>query len=784
MLLLPFEKPHIFNLMLIFLMGVMLICCAKKETTTNDIEKLYINRDFLTAETSIAKQFFQDSIVGDSSKMIDLLLLSSKIKFAQYKYPEALQLINRSLSLLQNHHDPPRYLENLKFKGDIYYELKDIPNCSQTFDSLLYHAVIANDPKNIAYAYNRIAICHLKNRQDSVAIYYNNKSDSITNTLNNVELKGHVHFVFGIEKFLNGQYDTAQIHFLKSKDFFEKVNNKLLVGYNYINLGACNNEIGQHQSALEFYQKALQLGLELEHSNQLMMTYYNIGSVYVSLGRKEEAKKNYLEALEYGKIHSNLIPHINSLLALGIIAKETDYPLAVKYFDESLSKSAMIPNGISFAVKASQGLAETHDKYQNYTLAKQQFLKTVSLVDQANNPFLQAEIYNQVGTYLAIHKQYDKANQFCSSSLQYARNIKNHRLIKDACYCLYKLNESKSDKTNALEYHKQYIAAKDSFDSTNKMMEIGIKHARIEYEKHKVKNDFEIKHLNNELQSKIRSKNILVYTTIGLISILILLFYFIKDISDKRKALSHLNDQIKSNSELIMDQKLRLEESNNKLENFAYYAAHDIEAPINKIRHRIDLLQKEFSKSSSSIVPMINETLHLADYDARKLQKMINSLLYFSKIDKHIGNTNQIDLNILVKDITETLQYDSPSIEIQFKILRLPSIQADEGLIRSLFQNLIKNAIKYKKENEIAVITISGTNNDGFYKFYVQDNGIGIHIDQIDNIFEPFKQLSKTKEGSGMGLAIVKKIIEHYNGKIWVISTEGIGSTFHFTLKL
>ena len=67
-----------------------------------------------------------------------------------------------------------------------------------------------------------------------------------------------------------------------------------------------------------------------------MMTYYNIGSVYVSLGRKEEAKKNYLEALEYGKIHSNLIPHINSLLALGIIAKETDYPLAVKYFDEKL----------------------------------------------------------------------------------------------------------------------------------------------------------------------------------------------------------------------------------------------------------------------------------------------------------------------------------------------------------------------------------------------------------------------------------------------------------------
>ena len=116
-------------------MGVMLICCAKKETTTNDIEKLYINRDFLTAETSIAKQFSQDSIVGDSSKMIDLLLLSSKIKFAQYKYPEALQLINRSLSLLQSHHDPPRYLENLKFKGDIYYELKDIPNCSQTFDS-------------------------------------------------------------------------------------------------------------------------------------------------------------------------------------------------------------------------------------------------------------------------------------------------------------------------------------------------------------------------------------------------------------------------------------------------------------------------------------------------------------------------------------------------------------------------------------------------------------------------------------------------------------------------
>ncbi|MGB3198934.1 MAG: hypothetical protein WBB17_14520, partial [Saprospiraceae bacterium] len=102
MRLLPFVKPEIFNPMLMFLMGVMLICCAKKETTTSDIEKLYLNRDFITAESTIATQFFQDSIVGDSRKMIDLLLLSSKIKFAQYKYPEALQLIKRSLALLDS----------------------------------------------------------------------------------------------------------------------------------------------------------------------------------------------------------------------------------------------------------------------------------------------------------------------------------------------------------------------------------------------------------------------------------------------------------------------------------------------------------------------------------------------------------------------------------------------------------------------------------------------------------------------------------------------------------
>ena len=763
--------------------GIAFFCCHQ-DRPFEDIEANIVNRNYALAESKLHNQLIQDSIQGDHDAIATSLMLYSKLRFSQFNYTEALQYIDKSLDIASKSSHSPTNIKALVLKGDIYYELKDIEKCIATFDSVLTHAQSQKDKTNIAYAWNRLAICNLRLRNDSIAIHYNNKSDSIASELKESEVTGHVNFVYGIHNYLNGKYDSAITYFFKSKANFEKINNKIQIGNNYINLGACNNEIGQHQSALEFYQKALKIGLELEHTKQLMMTYYNIASVYVSLGKNNEAKTNYLHALEYGKKQANLIPTINSLIALGIIARETDYDLAVSYFKESIIKAKSIPNAEQYEVKANQCLAETYDRYQKYDLATDQFLNTTKIVDSSNNHFLKAEIYNQAGTFFAIHFKDQIAKTLCQNSLEYGNKINNHRIKKDACYCLFRVYESINDKNKALQYHKEYLSMKDSFENTNKLMEIGVIQARLENEKNKVKNEFQIESLNTELNLKNRNKKILTGTIFLLIFALCILFYLLNNISKKKQALSILNNKINTDTKMIIEQKSKLEESNKKLENFAYYAAHDIEAPVNKMRHRIQILKNELDKQASGSNPIIKETLKSTEYDAYKLQEMISSLLYISKIDNYNSSSNELNLNTLIIDIIETLKLQYPNTPILFEIQKLPIIYADEGLIRSLFQNLIKNAIKFKKENDVATIAIKFLpQSHDTYLFSVMDSGIGIDHDDINTIFEPFKQVSKTKDGSGMGLSIVKKIVEFYGGKIWVESTIGKNTIFHFTLS-
>lgn len=125
------------------------------------------------------------------------------------------------------------------------------------------------------------------------------------------------------------------------------------------------------------------------------------------------------------------------------------------------------------------------------------------------------------------------------------------------------------------------------------------------------------------------------------------------------------------------------------------------------MRHRIQILKNELDKQASGSNPIIKETLKSTEYDAYKLQEMISSLLYISKIDNYNSSSNELNLNTLIIDIIETLKLQYPNTPILFEIQKLPIIYADEGLIRSLFQNLIKNAIKFKKKMTLQLLPSS-----------------------------------------------------------------------------
>jgi PAS domain S-box-containing protein len=229
-----------------------------------------------------------------------------------------------------------------------------------------------------------------------------------------------------------------------------------------------------------------------------------------------------------------------------------------------------------------------------------------------------------------------------------------------------------------------------------------------------------------------------------------------------------------------------LERSNKELENFAYVASHDLREPLRKISAFGQILKDSLANRLNADE---EENLGFMIDGARRLQQMIDDLLSYSRLTTQAKPSQVIDLNELVADLRDNALYaklvdTGGKIEIPDP---LPQVYADATQVRQLMQNLVDNALKYRREDTTPEIIISAkTAKDNFVRVEVADNGIGIDERYFEVIFTMFKRLHGRGqyEGTGLGLAICKKIVERHGGSIGVYSVPGQGSTFWFTLPL
>lgn len=221
----------------------------------------------------------------------------------------------------------------------------------------------------------------------------------------------------------------------------------------------------------------------------------------------------------------------------------------------------------------------------------------------------------------------------------------------------------------------------------------------------------------------------------------------------------------------------KLEKSNSELEEYAHIVSHDLKSPLRSLAAltywiKIDNLEK-FDATSLQNFDDIDITLSTMD-------NLISDVLKYSSLDT-IGIENQeIDFNILVKELIQVL-YVPQHISINI-LSKLPTFYGDKTKFQQLFQNLISNAIKFN-DKEKGIINIDVEDHKTFYKFSVLDNGIGIKQKHFDKIFKIFQSLKKSKDSSGIGLSIVKKIVDIYKGEVWLESELNKGTTFYFTIK-
>jgi len=224
-----------------------------------------------------------------------------------------------------------------------------------------------------------------------------------------------------------------------------------------------------------------------------------------------------------------------------------------------------------------------------------------------------------------------------------------------------------------------------------------------------------------------------------------------------------------------------LSASNAELERFAYIASHDLQEPLRMVSSFLQLLQKRYG---GQLDTKADQYIHYAVDGAERMKALIMDLLEYSRVGTAREGFGKVDVNTVLTEVSDVFHERISTAHASVDIGPMPCVWGDKVQVTQLFQNLLSNALKYHSDQPPAIV-IRAKEEPNFWQFSIEDNGIGIESQFFDKIFIIFQRLHNKSEysGTGIGLAICKKIVERHGGKIWVESVPQKGSTFYFTIS-
>ena len=249
------------------------------------------------------------------------------------------------------------------------------------------------------------------------------------------------------------------------------------------------------------------------------------------------------------------------------------------------------------------------------------------------------------------------------------------------------------------------------------------------------------------------------------------------DVTERKEAearIQELNEQLGQHV-------LKLEAANKELETFAYTVSHDLKTPLVGIEGFSRILMERYSKPLDAKGQKYVSILHST---ARHMQELIEDLLGFFRLGRKGMEYSAVDVAGIVQEVYNELRaiYGDRSIRLHLK--KLPPAYADRVMLRQVFFNLLDNSVKFSKSEPVTLIEVGGRAEQEANVYYVKDNGIGFPMEQADRIFQIFERLHSSDEfeGTGIGLAIVQRIVQRHGGKVWAEGRPKEGAVFYFTI--
>lgn len=540
----------------------------------------------------------------------------------------------------------------------------------------------------------------------------------------------------GISYAIQGEYLKAKEIFEKSYLIAQKIQNTKMIIKAYINLGNIELNISNNQGAVNFYFEAVRLCEEINYTDLLAKLYNNIGNVYVDLGKCKEALeylKKSLKVLKPSDSPANIFYNIGNLYK-----KEKNFALALGYFKRAFTMFEENKN-IHYMIYCYLVTGEIYVEKEQYSKAETCAIKSLELSKKhkldfyaADAYFLLAETYNKLDDYKRALEHYHLVFELVDS-------VENQQLLMSFYQCYSEFNHKYGNDQEAYQSFLKYNEIKDKIYNQDLLKNIAVMTANFDYEQNK-----------KELEIS-RLKNI----------------------------------ELVKSQKLIEQQKEELIKLNKSKDNILSMISHDLKNYIGSIKSALEIATLKDKSLSENKYLMMIEDLN------EKAYSLVKDILEMNKLefDNILLEKIPLDINEKIKHIKDNLIFiaKQKDISLSFEFCENPlfcMINLDK--FHRIIDNLCINAVKFTHPKGSIKIKTSQTDDSAVISFV--DTGIGIAEDLIPHLFEKYSKLSRKgtlgEESTGLGLYIVKKLIDLHNGEIEVRSSLGKGSEFVVKIPL
>jgi len=719
--------------------------------------------------------------------VISILILFTLLGFTQQ--PQSV------LDSLKHQLKSAKGKERVNILTDISKYYWDVnPDSSVIFaEKSLKEAKADGSDDAIGDAYNALGNAYSSKYQNETALNYYLKSLEFREKNGDPLKIGNSYHNLGLVYRQLKQFNLAVSSHSKAAEYYEKAKRYDLQSVSYNRIASLYNQINDKNKALEYAFKALNIVNE-NNIDELKANLYNlIGSLNRDLKNLELAEKYYTLAFKEWEKSKNISGLGTAYNNLGIILDEKgDLQKALEYYTKSLEFATQLRDSSGIAT-AYNNIGFLYARINQFDKALKNYQKSYEISVKTNGVDAAHNTLNNIASTYLKQNNLEKASEALNKALGNIANVVDQAYKQETYQLLSNLYEKKGDYKNAFKYKCIELDYADTLYTQQRLSSIAEMQARYETEtKEKeielLKKDVELKELQFQKQRSVQQ--VLISLTLLLLAIFFGTSLILTIIRKKNKQLADKNSELFEINKKLKESEKNLSELNATKDKLFSIIAHDLKNPFNALIGFSDILERNFNYLTDSEK---KEYISVISESAQNLYKLLDNLLQWTRAQT--GSINYIPekfkLEPLIKQEVANLNANAEKkrINVSVNASTAISVYADKNSIATVIRNLLSNAIKFTDIGGTIEI-IAGESKDfpKMAEVVVKDSGVGIDQDDLERIFMIDGSYSTkgtaNETGTGLGLLLCHEFVTKNNGKIWVNSSKGSGSEFHFTIPL